>query len=280
MKHLINRLLRWVYKLSWKRIAGFGLFGLMLAAIPITINVANSPTRTESKAALLPRTEPISTKFETPSGPPEIYLVDHFFGKVGDSVLIHGKNLGGLHNNSSISLGGQKIKEENLVSWTGDFIEFIVPKEAKSGLIEVNILGNRRTWPGMFFVVDQNTKTELNFNRNANDPIKANLEAVNINGAKEILIWLLAIKNDKDLKILPNNGITTESNIINLPIGKVYEIKLQIPENLARNSVNQPISLIQIIKQEKQTVGLARAEISLSNGILLPVKSNPLYVSF
>ncbi|MCX6816884.1 MAG: hypothetical protein NTZ93_03395 [Candidatus Beckwithbacteria bacterium] len=266
-------LLRWFYQLSWKKIMGFGIFLLLVAVIPISIQVATNQTRTRSEAALIhPSVQPVTDRFETPAGPPKIYLVDHFFGKVGDSVLIHGENLGGIHPQSAVYLAGTKIPHENLVSWTGSYIEFKVPEGAKSGIVEVNILGQKTSWPGMFFVTDEYTEAELALTKNQNIPNVANLTATNIQSAEEILVWLLIFSGDGGLTISPLNATITEQNIINLPIGKVYELKL--------TNLNEKGELLKIVKGEKQMVGIARAEISRADNTLIPVKSNPLYVSF
>ncbi len=153
-------ILKWGYKLSWKKILGINTLLLLVITIPLVINAVLNPTRTRSEAALL-HPEPISTESKTPSEPPEIYLVDHFFGKEGDAVLVHGSNLGGWHENSWISLGGKKISEENLVTWAGNFIEFKVPEGTVSGPVEISILGQRIMWEGTFYVIDENTETEL-----------------------------------------------------------------------------------------------------------------------
>ena len=103
----IRRLLLWFYHLSWKKLLGFSTLALVIAIIPLALQSANSPTRTRSEAALITKPQPVSSEFVTPKGPPEIYLVDHFFGKVDDAVLVHGANLGGLSGNTSVSLSGQ-----------------------------------------------------------------------------------------------------------------------------------------------------------------------------
>ena len=145
--------------------------------MPLAREAAVNPTRTRSEAALIvPKPEEITGEFETPKGPPEIYLVDHFFGKTGDAVLIHGENLGGVHQNIWVSVGGKKITRDDMVSWTGSYIEFKVPASAVSGVVEVSILGQRSTWPGMFFVTSEKTETELRL-------IDGQLKARNISGS-------------------------------------------------------------------------------------------------
>lgn len=265
--------MHWFYRMSWKKILGFGTVALIAIALPLARNAALNPTRTRSEAALLPKPQPITSEFQTPKGPPQVFLVDHFFGKIGDAVLIHGENLGGLHQNSSVYLSGQKITEENLVSWTGDYIEFKVPAGAKSGKLEVDILGKRTSWPGIFFVIDQNTLSEIDLRKDANNPRAADLIMSNLKDVKELLLWLLIVNDGGELALTPGAGVSMEQSSMTYPIGKVYEIKLKLN--------NPSNNLLRIVKStDLQTVGIARAEFVRNDGTLVPIKSSPLYVSF
>ncbi|MEA3355001.1 MAG: IPT/TIG domain-containing protein [Patescibacteria group bacterium] len=269
-----TKILRWFYKLSWKKIVGFSMFLLVLGVMPLVRNAAINPTRTRSEAALLtPKAEEITKKFEVPEGPPIIYLVDHFFGKVGDAVLIHGENLGGVDENSWVSLGGSKISMDNLINWTGDYIEFKVPNKARSGKVEVSILGKRASWEGMFFVTDENTKAELRL-------VDNELKAKNLLGGTELLVWLIKVKGEGELVINPVNGVGMSKVEIDLPVGKVYEVKIKISSSLATKSELGLISLLKLGKPEELVVGIARGELSDNQGQLIPLQSHPLYVSF
>lgn len=268
-----TKVLHWFYKLSWKKVMGLGMLALTVAVLPTAMNVALNPTRTRSEAALLPVPEPISDQFEVPVGPPVIYLVDHFFGKTGDAVLIHGENLGGLHEDSWVSLGGKKIDLENLVSWTGNYIEFIVPAEARSGKVEVSILGKRTSTDMMFFVTNENVEAELRLQDNY-------LKAKEINGGKELLVWILVIRGEGEIKMSPVNGITMAQRKFELPIGEIYEAKLGLPANITSQSSLNLVNLVKIDKNEEMLVGIARGELDNGSGQLLPLQAHPLYVSF
>ena len=276
-----TKFLHWVYKLSWKKLIGFGGFALVAAMVPLSLEVATNPTRTRSEAALInPTPQPVTENFETPTGPPKIFLVDHFFGKVGDAVLIHGENLGGLHEKSSVSLAGQKILEENLVSWTGSYIEFIVPEGARSGLVEIEILGQKASWSGVFFVTDTSIETELRLKPNEANKNQAELVAKDIDGGRELLVWLLIFRGEGDITITPRNGVKLNTRQIDFPVGKVYEVKIGLNSKITTGSLSQLVSLVNIEKHEDQLVGVARGELSIDGGLLKPLKVNPLYVSF
>ncbi len=268
-----TKVLRWFYKLSWKKVMGLGVLALTVAVLPTAMKVALNPTRTRSEAALLPQPQPISDQFEVPTGPPVLYLVDHFFGKTGDAVLVHGKNLGGVDENSWVSLGGQKIGVENLVSWTGNYIEFIVPSNARSGKVEVSILGKRTALEMMFFVVNENVEAELRLQDNY-------LKAKEINGGKELLVWLLVLRGEGVVKMTPVNGVTMSSREFDLPIGKIYEARLGLPRSIASQSAVNLVSLLEIEKTEEMLIGVARGELDNGSGQLLPLQVHPLYVSF
>lgn len=258
-----RRLMLWFYRLSWKKLLGFSTLALVVASIPLAINSANSPTRTRSEAALISRPQPVSSEFITPKGPPEIYLVDHFFGKNGDAVLVHGSNLGGFNAQTSVSLSGQVIPQDNLVTWTGDYIEFKLPEDAKSGKVSVNILGQTAEWTGTFWVIDDTAAAELKLEK-VND-LQARLMAKGISG--NLLVWLLVFQGeDKSIEISPN----LQPQIKTLPLGRVYEL------NLNFTPTGEWTPLATITKKSEQAVGIARAEA----GPNLPIKVHPLYISF
>lgn len=264
-----RRLMLWFYHLSWKKLLGFCGLALSIAIVPLVIQSANTQTRSRSEAALITKTQPISTEFVAPKGPPEIYLVDHFFGKTDDAVLVHGANLGGFSDRTSLSLNGQVIPQDNLVSWTSDYIEFKLPAGAKSGKVKVNILGQTTEWPGMFWVTDANTTGELKLEK-ANEK-QARLLAGNLTADNVLLVWLLVFQGEGGIEIQPASGIELKSQIKTLPLGRIYELELKFSGGTGWTT------LATITKKDGQMVGIARAE---SIGVNLPIKSHPLYVSF
>jgi hypothetical protein len=273
-----NRLMYWFYELTWKKILVINMFLLILAVIPLSLNVALNRTQTRSEAALLPKPQPSMAAFETPTGPPQVYLVDHFFGKKGDAVLIHGKNLGGIHPKSWVALAGKRIATDNIVSWTGDYIEFKVPAEAISGQIEVSILGKRTAWPGTFFVVNEKTETEL---RLKGEKQEAYLSGKGLQEGRELLVWLLIISGGEQLKLTAVPGVLMTQSSKKLPIGQVYEVKLRLNDRqLTNQSALKFVDLLKVEKSVKQLIGIARGELTDQQGNLIPLQVHPLYVSF
>jgi len=270
-----TKILHWFYKLSWKKMLGITAFVLTIAAAPLSIKMATNPTRTRSEAALLPQTEPITKEFETPKGPPKIFLVDHFFGKAGDAVLIHGENLGGYHQDSWVSLAGKKVNEEDLVSWTGSYIEFKVPSDARSGTVEISVLGQRTTWGGMFFVTDANTEATLAL-KPTNTVNTAKLVLTNPQNTNELLVWFLVIKGEGVVKLTAEPGTTLTQKTTETPIGTIYEAQVKFKTTKGVVAVN----LLTVQKNEEQLIGIARGEINNSEGVIIPLQADPLYVTF
>lgn len=268
-----SKILHWFYRLSWKKIVGVALFCLTIAVMPTALKMAQNPTRTRSEAALLPQPQPVTENFETPIGPPEIYLVDHFFGKVGDAVLVHGENLGGVHKDSFVSLSGKLIGAENLISWTSNYIEFTVPNGAKTGKIEVGILGKRVSWEGTFFVTDENVEAELRLE-------DGYLKAKGITGGTELLVWFLVINGEGKISLTAENGVSLNVSTFNLPIGKIYSAKLKLPNRVTGQSSLSLVNLVKVSKSDEILIGIARGELKSAQGNLIPLQLHPLYVSF
>jgi len=258
---------------------GISMLLLILGAGPLILESAINPTRTRSEAALLQKTAPVTNEFVTPTGPPKIFLVDHFFGKVGDAVLIHGEQLGGLHDDSWVSLAGKKIGVENLVTWTHDYIEFIVPEGFSSGAVEISILGKRTRWGGVFFVTNEATEAELSL-KPTEQVNTAQLLAKDIKNGKELLVWFLIINGDGNLVLKPNSGVTIQEKTYNFPVGKVYEVNIKLNNQVVADSTIQLAPLLTVQKADDQLVGIARGELLVDGGLLTPLQLNPLYVSF
>lgn len=272
-----TKILHWFYKLSWKKILMLNLLLFLVMVIPISINVALNPTRTRSEAALLPKPQPVTKEFETPTGPPEIYLVDHFFGKPGDAVLVHGENLGGWHKDSWIALSSVKIDLENIVSWTGSYIEFKVPAEAKSGQVEVGILGKKTSWPGAFFVTDEQTEGELRLIVENN---QLHLTGKGLVNGRELLVWLLVMSGEGEISLKAMPGVSLTQASLVTPLGNIYEAKIRFSNNeLTAGSVLKFIKLVEVVKTGEIQVGIARGELIDNQGGLVPMQSHPLYVS-
>lgn len=207
-------------KLSFKKIAGLTFVVALALAIPLTVNVALKQTKLGSQA-LFEKPQPIipTKQYGAPSeGEPVITLVWPFLGKVGDSVLIHGQNLGNNPIDKSLKVGSESVIEEEIVRWTPDLIEFMIPQQAKAGPVNLTVAGQSASWPYPFTVYSLDTKTQVTENNDVvrvlsgpaggkaeiyfNDAGKiesANFQGINVPGDKTIISVLIKDKNNLPL---------------------------------------------------------------------------------
>jgi len=203
-------------QLSFKKIAGLTFVAALVLAIPLTVNVAMQQTKLKS-SAFFEKPQPIIPTKQygaASSGQPVITLVWPFLGKVGDSVLIHGQNLGNNPIDKSLKVGSEPVIEEEIVKWTPDLIEFMIPQKAKAGPVNLTVAGQLASWPYPFTVYSLDTKTQVMEN---NDVVKvlsgpadgkaeiyfsdgnkidsADFQGINVPGDKAIISVLIKDKN-------------------------------------------------------------------------------------
>lgn len=163
--------LKSINQLSFKKLTGITFLVALVLAIPISVLVVQQQTKYGSKA-YFEKPQPIvpGKKYGSPSeGNPQITLVWPFLGKVGDSVLIQGKNLGNNPVDKSLKLGNQKVAEEKILRWTPELIEFLIPPEAQQGPISLIVVNKSATWNFPFTVYTLETKVQVTEN---NDIVK------------------------------------------------------------------------------------------------------------
>jgi len=159
-------ILKTIDQISFKKLASFTfLIGLVLA-IPISVWLVQQKTKSQSKAFFeKPNLIIPEKKYGQPSsGDPQITLVWPFLGKVGDSVLINGKNLGNNPINKKLKVGQQIVAEKEIIKWTPNLIEFMIPSNAKYGPISLIVAGRKETWDFPFTVYKLETKTQVTEN--------------------------------------------------------------------------------------------------------------------
>ncbi len=215
-------LLKNLENISFQKLTGITLLLAITLAIPVSVLVAQQQTKTQSKA-FFEKPEPISLEKEygSPSqGSPQITLVWPFLGKVGDSVLIQGQNLGQNPLNKKLFLGSYQITEDDIIKWTPNLIEFVIPSNINPGSISninLTIADKGTSWGFPFTVYSIDTKTQVTEN---NDIVKVlnppsegrleiyfkdevvtsdNLKQVQVPGNKSIISVLLKDKNNNPL---------------------------------------------------------------------------------
>ena len=158
-------------QISFKKLARFTFLTALVLAVPVSVWVVQQQTKSQSKAFFeKPKPIVIGKKYGQPSsGDPQITLVWPFLGKVGDSVLINGQNLGNNPINKKLVVGGQKVSEEEIIKWKPDLIEFMIPRGSKYGPIRLEVAGKSASWDFPFTVYVLETKTQVTEN---NDIVK------------------------------------------------------------------------------------------------------------
>ena len=212
------KILRTLNEISWKKLISLTFIIAILLAIPVSVFVVQQQTRLSSKA-YFPKPEPIipTKQYGLPSqGEPEITLVWPFLGKVGDSVLIEGVNLGENPISKALFVSNVPVPEEDILRWTPTLIEFVLPQSSLSGLIRLEVAGKTAAWSFPFTVYNLETKiqvTENNYilrviNPPAGDNVKikiyyANGEVMESNQFKNIN--LATDKKIISVEIIDNN---------------------------------------------------------------------------
>ena len=161
-------LLNFINQLSFKKLTAASLVIALMAAIPVSVYVFKQQTKLGSKADFN-KPEPIvpGKKYGLPSkGEPQITLVWPFLGKIGDAVLIYGKNLGDNPMNKTLMVGNVKVPESEINKWTPELIEFNIPKNAFSGPIRLTVAGKQAKWPFPFTIYTLETKVQVTENNN------------------------------------------------------------------------------------------------------------------
>jgi hypothetical protein len=133
--------------IPWKYVLGMNLAILVLASTFLSINTINRNTETRSQASTPSLPAPETQILVDPANPPALTAPDPEWAKVGDAILIQGKNLG-TKPFGTVSIGAIAIPHENLVDWQPEFIVFTVPENAVTAPISItasNTLGQPYT---------------------------------------------------------------------------------------------------------------------------------------
>jgi hypothetical protein len=142
----------------------------------------NQQTHTyKSRAALEPTPIPVTLAYgELPASSPEIALVAPFSGKVGDEVVIQGKNFGQNPPQSQILFNAAPVGEVR--SWQDNEIRFLIPPGAVSGNLTLQIDSWQTVWdkPLTVYTSPSEPKASLQHGR---------LQLENARGVAKILLW-------------------------------------------------------------------------------------------
>lgn len=212
------KILKSINNLSWQKLTTITVLIAIALVIPVSVWYVQQETRVGSKA-FFPKPDPIvpGKKYGFPSeGDPQITLVWPFLGKVGDSVLIYGNNLGNNPLDKSLSLGSQKVIEQDILRWTPELIEFVIPQNSTIGQVSLTVAGKTSSWPFPFTIYNLETKTQVTESNNV------------------IKVLNPPAGGSAKIKIFFDDGEVMESNEfkgIDLPVDKEI-ISVEIIDNL------------------------------------------------
>lgn len=117
--------------IPFKYVLGMNIAMLVMAITFISINSVNQTTDNRSKAAETPLPSPRLYITVDPASQPQLLSSDPDWAKVGDALLIRGKNLGNLPF-GVMMLGDTVIPSQNIVEWAPDHIVVTIPEKATS----------------------------------------------------------------------------------------------------------------------------------------------------
>ncbi len=164
---MIDQVIRRVNQIPLSRFVIFTLVAGLMVFLPLSIWLVKQQTQLPSSAAPNPTPiRKIKPLGPIPTQPPKIKVITPFIGKMGDVVMIKGKNLGDNPKDRKVIFGGIIAKEEDIIDWQDNQIEVKVPWGAKSGLIRVVIGPWQVTWGIPFIVYDKETQLKLRWKGN------------------------------------------------------------------------------------------------------------------
>lgn len=129
------KLLKQINQLPWKYVAGINIGVVALAITFTSITSVNNTTENRSQAKeALPT--PIMAFAVNPLNPPELITPEPTWAKVGDAILVKGKNLGSVPF-GTLKLGEIVVSHDNLIAWEPNQIVFTVPEGASTAPISI-----------------------------------------------------------------------------------------------------------------------------------------------
>ena len=185
-------LLKFIDRFSFKQLLSASVFLAILLSIPIGVWLVNQQTQLSSRAAIeSPTTSPTPTPTfgPQPTMPPVIKEVKPFLGKVGDTVIIAGENLGNNPAKRKVWFGNQATNAKDILSWKDKEVQIQVPAGASSGAIRLEVEPWQVTWPKIFTVYDRSAKTQVLYLSSSIPGEMGLLGIKNVRGLKKAQIW-------------------------------------------------------------------------------------------
>ena len=119
--------------IRWKYIVGMNLTVLTLAVAIASLKPTTTTTEHRSQANEVTPTPEPKPSFD-PQNPPELYDADINWAKIGDAVVVKGKNLGKVPF-GTLFIGKIIIPSSDIISWEPNQIVLTVPSNTIDGKI-------------------------------------------------------------------------------------------------------------------------------------------------
>ncbi|KKS80334.1 MAG: hypothetical protein UV55_C0042G0009 [Candidatus Gottesmanbacteria bacterium GW2011_GWC1_43_10] len=143
----MTKLFEKLNRLSYPTILFIASCVTIACVLPLWIYIARQQTRLATKAmetiplveivkpasTLSNRGEPTPMTGPVPLNPPTITRVYPWVGKVGDVIIIEGKNFGVYPKNRRLAVGGAVVEETSISDWQDSRIEALIPPDPQQG---------------------------------------------------------------------------------------------------------------------------------------------------
>ena len=221
----MNKILQKIDELSFSQIASIGLTLGLLAVLPVGVNLVQRETKLLSRAAQEVPVNPTPVVYgPVPALPPEIFSVSPFLGKIGDSLIIRGKNFGNNPREKAVFFGQKELLAKEIVRWEDQEIEVLVPGGADSGFLQIRVGGREIGWSRPITVYSVTTKTQAK--KQGNSVLVANGQNL-----AEVKLWLAGRSEVLSRKFDPPLAVGSIPQVFleDLPQKKIESLALYDP---------------------------------------------------
>jgi hypothetical protein len=129
-------LLKNINHIPWKYVLGMNLTVLVLALSFVSVSSLNTSTENRSQAEESPAPAIPAKVILDPAKPPQLTNPDISWAKIGDAVVIKGRNLGDTPF-GTLTLGKIPVTSANIVSWEPNQIVITVPANSTTATISL-----------------------------------------------------------------------------------------------------------------------------------------------
>lgn len=177
------KILKFIDRFSFSQLASVGVVLGLLITLPVAVLLTQQETKLLSQAAREAPVTPTPIVYgPLPEGLPVIETILPFLGKVGDSLLVRGKNFGNNPREKAAFFNQQVLTPAEIVRWEDGELELTIPQGAVSGFLRIQVGGREAAWERPITVYNATTKTQVRKEGQR-------LSVVNAAGLKTVKVW-------------------------------------------------------------------------------------------